>query len=302
MNMEAMGHMEHSTGDIMSAGFANLWSPGLLLIVVIIGWLYSLAVTRWRHRFADTAPVKTSQQVYFYLGLLMYYVAEGSPLSLYSHLYSFSAHMLQQSFLYLVVPPLLLFGLPGWLLRPVLKPKAMKAFMQVFTSPLISLFVFNIVFSFYHIPIIMDTLMANMPLHELYKAIFLLAAFQLWFPVFCPLPEYNRMSELKKMGYIFVNGILLTPACALIIFAGSPLYQAYADVPEQYLFMSVLNDQQLGGVIMKIVQEIVYAVALAYTFFGWYRRERKMEAEEDLMNESLIQHPQAQPSVQMNRA
>jgi putative membrane protein len=157
--------------------------------------------------------------------------------------------------------------------------------MKVATMPLIALFTFNMVFSFYHIPMIMDALMANALLHFIYNAIFMLAAFQMWFPVFGSLPEYNKLSELRTMGYIFVNGILLTPACALIIFAGKPLYASYANVQESYLLMSLIYDQQLGGVIMKIVQEIVYGIALAYVFFRWYRRERREEHEEELASE-----------------
>jgi len=122
-----------------------------------------------------------------------------------------------------------------------------------------------------------------------YRAVFLISAFMLWFPVFCPLPEYNRMSELKRMAYIFLNGVLLTPACALIIFAKAPMYAMYAAVPESLLLLPMLDDQQLGGVIMKIVQEIVYGIALGYTFFRWYRRERKRDEEEDLGNDGYLQ-------------
>jgi putative membrane protein len=296
MNMNNTGTFMHTGHTGMeAAGFAALWNPGLILVVLIIGWLYAMAVNRWRHQFAESSVVTIGQQIYFFSGLFLYYIAEGTPLSYYSHHYSFSAHMLQQSILYMVVPPLVLLGLPGWLLRPLFKPAAMKLFMRLFASPLISLFVFNMVFSFYHIPLIMDKLMTNDLLHGLYNAVFLLSAFQLWFQVFCPLAEYDRLSELRKMGYIFVNGILLTPACALIIFAGQPIYASYAGVPEQFLFMSVIDDQQLGGVIMKIIQELVYGIALAYVFFRWYRRERKEEEEEDLRNESYNQ-----PSVQTN--
>ncbi|OXM84980.1 cytochrome C oxidase assembly protein [Paenibacillus rigui] len=280
-----MGHMGHSAAT-GTAGFAELWSPATLVVLIIIAWLYGMAVRKWRHRIADSEPVKLKHELYFYTGLLLYYIAEGSPLSYYGHHFSFSAHMLQQSILYLIMPSLILLGIPGWLLRPLFRNKAMHNLMKFVTSPLVSLFTFNMVFSFYHIPIIMDTLMANELLHHVYNTVFLLAAFQMWFPVFTPLPEYNKMSELWKMAYIFINGVLLTPACALIIFAGEPMYASYENVSEQFLFMSVLNDQQLGGVIMKIVQEIVYGIALAYTFFRWYRTERKKDEEEDLLMES----------------
>ncbi|ULL19172.1 cytochrome C oxidase assembly protein [Paenibacillus sp. H1-7] len=281
MNTDPTGTLGHS-GHGGVADFASLWSPGLVLVLIVVGWLYGAAIHRHRHRFAESAPVSLKKQFYFYTGLFLFYVAEGSPLYYYAHHYSFSAHMFQQSVLYLIMPPLFLLGTPGWLIRPLFKGKAAQMFMKIWTAPMCSLFVFNLIFSFYHIPMIMDTLMANPLLHEVYNTIFLIAAFQMWFPVFCPLPEFNKISELWKMAYIFINGILLTPACALIIFAGKPLYANYMDVPESYLFMSVLNDQQLGGVIMKIVQEIVYGAALAYTFFRWYRMERKKDEEEEL--------------------
>ena len=75
----------------------------------------------------------------------------------------------------------------------------------------------------------------------------------MWFPVFCPLPELNRLNDLKKMAYIFGNGVLLTPACALIIFADSIIYDMYANVTVPFAHLSPLDDQQLGGVIMKII-------------------------------------------------
>ncbi|PZE19816.1 cytochrome C oxidase assembly protein [Paenibacillus xerothermodurans] len=276
-----MGHLGDTAVGV-GGNFATLWSPALALILIVMGWLYGLTVHRWRHQFTDSSPVGAREQFYFYSGLLLFYVAEGSPLSYYAHHYSFSAHMLQQSISYLIVPPLLLLGTPGWLLRSLFQHAAMQRLINVAASPLVALFVFNFIFSFYHIPMVMDTLMTHPLLHFMYNIIFLLAAFQMWFPVFCPLPEYNKISDLRKMGYIFINGILLTPACALIIFAGKPLYDSYANVPESYLLLTLVNDQQLGGVIMKIVQEIVYGIALGYVFFRWYRRERQRDEEEEL--------------------
>ena len=43
------------------------------------------------------------------------------------------------------------------------------------------------------------------------------------------MPEHQTLSGIKKVGYIFADGILLTPACALIIFADTPMYATYSD-------------------------------------------------------------------------
>lgn len=274
-HVSQMGHEAAPT-------FAQLWSPGLLLLLVAVGVLYTFAVGRWRDRFPDSEPVSLKKKLYFWTGIALWYIAEGTPVAYYGKHYLFSVHMFQQSILYLIMPPFFLVSLPGWLLRAGLKSKGSKRIVSALAHPLFALFFFNFIFSMYHIPMVMDWLMARETIMWLYKAVFLFAAFQMWFLIFCPLPEYNRLSDLKKIGYIFVNGILLTPACALIIFATHPMYEMYASVSEQYLLLPMLDDQQLGGVIMKIVQEIVYGVALAFCFYRWYNRERKKDEEEEI--------------------
>ncbi|MGM2834563.1 cytochrome c oxidase assembly protein, partial [Bacillus cereus group sp. Bce025] len=101
----------------------------------------------------------------------------------------------------------------------------------------------------------------------------------------------------------FANGILLTSACALIIFATAPLFATYTDPaawmkamelcvpagtlsdlnitgPEFLHWMPIVQDQQTGGIIMKIVQEKVYGTIIGYVFFRWARREREKDKEQ----------------------
>jgi len=46
-----------------------------------------------------------------------------------------------------------------------------------------------------------------------------------------------------------------------------------------FLF-SAKEDQQLGGIVMKFIQEGIFASMLAYVFFQWYRKE-KQEDDDD---------------------
>jgi putative membrane protein len=80
------------------------------------------------------------------------------------------------------------------------------------------------------------------------------------------------------------GGGLLLPACALIIFSDSPMYAPFQEGSTLVPILTPLHDQQLGGVLMKITQEISYSIALAYTFFRWVGNERAKErrAREEL--------------------
>lgn len=278
--------------------FRAVWSPFFLGAVLIIGLIYLLLIGPWRHRFADSAGVSTGQKAWFLSGLLIYYMTQGGPMNLLGHLI-FSVHMMNMALVYLVVPLFVLLGLPAWLVRPVVRIKWVKSLLGVMTQPILTVLLFNALFSFYHWPWVLDFIMTHFTVHYLYDTAMLVAAFMMWWPIVTPLPEMERLSNIQKMAYVFANGVLLTPACALITFADHTLYSTFSDPnvwatamgycipggtssellaqfsggPKFFSILSALEDQQLGGVLMKLTQEAVYGSVLAYIFFKWYRKE-----------------------------
>ena len=44
--------------------------------------------------------------------------------------------------------------------------------------------------------------------------------------------------------------------------------------PEMFNLLPVLYDQQTGGVIMKVLQEIIYGVFLYRILMEWYNKEK----------------------------
>ncbi|UII57278.1 cytochrome c oxidase assembly factor CtaG [Cytobacillus spongiae] len=282
-------------------GFQALWSPiyFVSLIAVIVG--YFLITVTFRKRFEGSEPLTRKQGILFTSTILLLYAIKGSPLDLMGHL-MFYAHMIQMALLYLVIPPLLIRSIPNWIWRTILSKKWIGKLFRFFTKPLIALILFNGLFSFYHIPLIFDAIKTDMFLHGFYTTFLFAFAIFMWWPLMNLLEEENKLSGLKKVGYIFADGILLTPACALIIFADTPMYATYSDPsawlvalelcvspttlsslnisgPEMFNSMSLLHDQQTGGVLMKIIQEIVYGVILAQIFFEWFRKEQDEETE-----------------------
>lgn len=269
--------MDWSLLKAMVAGsFVELWSPAVLLVVIALGYLYVKVAGR-----DEELKVTGMRKASFLLGLALFYVTTGSPLNHVGHHYLFSVHMLNQSLLYLVMPIFILYGMPGQMLLKLLRALHLERIVKVAVQPLIALFTFNLLFSLYHVPMVMNRVMENGWQQLIYEVLLLISAFQMWFPIVSRIDGWPELTELKRMAYIFVNGILLTPACALIIFAGKPLYEMYQGVSMPFAQYTVTEDQQLGGVIMKIIQEITYATALAATFFRWFRTERKKEEESE---------------------
>ncbi len=279
-----------------SFGFTALWSPAFFITLVVICVLYFLAMTKYRMKISrDSEPLAKKEIMGMIFFFVLLYILKGSPIDLLGHI-MFSMHMTQMAFLYLVLPPILVTSVPNWLWRKLLSKRFIQRPFHFFTKPLIALFVFNGAFSFYHIPLIFDAVKTDMVLHGLYTAMLFVTAVWMWWPIMNKLEEYQTFYGIKRIGYIFANGILLTPACGLIIFGSSPFYETYTNPvfwlqamelcvpagtlsnlnitgPEMFNTMPLLEDQRTGGVIMKIIQEIVFGVILAKLFFSWYKDE-----------------------------
>lgn len=285
-------------------GFQALWSPNMIIVFIALAIGYLLLTGPWSEKFEEAAPFPAWKKGMFLFGLFLLYLVQEGPLSLLGHL-MFSAHMFNMAVSYIMVPPMLLVGTPGWLIKPIIRFRFIKPF-RFLMHPLLTLVFFNALFSFYHIPDIHDYVMTHYTVHACFYFLMLVTSIMMWWHIINPLPDHKQLSGLKKMGYIFANGVLITPACAMIIFAQSPMYGVFTDPsiwkvamgycvpagqewvlqefqgPQFFMKISALDDQQLGGVIMKLMQETLYGILLLYVFRQWYRTENP-EDDEDLL-------------------
>ncbi|MBS4193861.1 cytochrome c oxidase assembly factor CtaG [Lederbergia citri] len=291
-------------------GFRALWSPYFLLftLLLIAGFFY--ITIKKRHKFKDSEPLKPSQAVLFLLAMILLYIIKGSPVDLVAHI-MFTFHMVQMAFLYLIIPPILIASVPNWLWERIIDLPFIRKIFKFFTKPLIALVLFNGLFSIYHIPLVMDYVKMNFFLHAIYTIILFIFAIFLWWPLINKLPGHHQLHGLKKLGYIIGDGVLLTPACGLIIFAPAAMYATYTDGdmwlkamalcvpgstlsglsisgPELFTNMKAIEDQQLGGVLMKIIQEIVLGFMLIKIFFEWFKKEQ--EDAEKINEAALLQN------------
>ncbi|MDT9723970.1 cytochrome c oxidase assembly factor CtaG [Xylanibacillus composti] len=280
-----------------------MWSPYLMLLLIGVYVVYLLITGPWKHVVGGTEQTSLGKKTLFGLGLLLLYTALGSPLDLMAHI-SFSAHMLSMAVAYIAAPPLLLLGIPNWLYQRILKIRGISR-LSFLMRPIFATILFNGLFSLYHLPVVHDYVMTNYFVHTVYYFVLLVTALMMWWPIVNPLPDTHSLTDLRKLAYVFINGVLLTPACAMIIFADQAMYATYTNAelwaiamgycvpagseailanfggPEFFMSYEPRADQQLGGVIMKLSQEFIYGIILLYIFINWYRKENKEEPIEE---------------------
>lgn len=280
--------------DVQIFGLRALWSPYFALFVLSLGVAYFLITGPYR---GSHHKPTIKQQLFFYSGLILLYVVKGSPVDLLSHI-MLSAHMLQMALLYLAFPIFIIRGIPNWIWEKVIQFPVVDKIFAFFTKPLMSLLVFNSLFAIYHVPAIFDYSKSSQFAHVLISLILLITAFFMWWPIITPLKEENRMNPLVKMAHLIVSTLIISIACALIIFSYDPMYRAYSSegawiqamslcVPQDVLTglapelsgaemfspLTTMEDQQLGGIIMMFLQQIIYGIVLAWIFFSWFSKK-----------------------------
>ena len=288
----------------------DIWSPLFIIATLLIIVCYLGLVGPFREKFEGAAPVSLGRKCSFILGMILLYFVQAGPVNIMSHL-MFSFHMVMMSVSYIIVPPLLMYGVPDWLWRKLLDRPWLRK-LKWLMHPILTALLFNVLFSVYHIPAVHDYVMLHYGVHVFYYVLLFITAVMMWWPVINPVPDWEYMSDVKKMGYIFLNGVLITPACALIIFANVPMYGIYTDAetwasamgycvsgdpatllaafdgPQFFNWFDLTEDQQLGGILMKLVQETMYGAILFFVFSKWFRREGKDDDDVEESTPSML--------------
>lgn len=269
-------HVHHTS--LSEYSWYTLYPPSIYILAIVLAIVYF----RWITRGNNGQNIATGgQKTAFVSALLLLIAIKGTPIQVLGHNYLFSVHMAQMAVLYLMIAPLFILGIPEEKWKTWLnKQTVLVNLFHFLTKPLIALLVFNAAFSLYHSPLVFDNAVSNPIIHYTYHTVLLITAFTMWWPVLCPVKEMDTLSDIKKIGYVFANGVLMTPACALIMFADYQLYETYRNVPQLYAAMTPSEDQHVGGVTMKIFQEVIYAFVLGLIFYRWVKKERVRDKED----------------------
>lgn len=242
--------------------------PTVLTGLLLIGALYLYAIGPWRRR-AGWAPDAARAPVgRFLLGLLLLLVVLQGPLHALGDDYLFSAHMLQHLLVTMVAPPLLLTGLPGWLVDHLLQRRGVLLPARVLTTPLVAFLLFNAVFALWHAPQFYQAALDRPLVHALEHGLLLATALLTWWPIFSPSARLPRAALPLQIVYLFAQTIVPTILGALITFAATPLYPFYAAAPRVW-GLTPLIDQQIAGLIMWLGGAAIMLAVLTARFFRW---------------------------------
>jgi len=207
----------------------------------------------------------------FFAALFVIFASLNGPIHDLSDNYLFSGHMVQHLLLTMLMPPLLIVGVPGWMLRPLLRNRAVSAVARRVTRPISCFVIFNVVIAAWHIPALYNAAMENHDIHIVEHLMFMSAAVLMWWPLISQLPELPRLSYPGQMLYCFLMSIPMSVVAVYITMADSVLYPFYSSAP-RIMKLSPMEDQLLGGLIMWIPGGLLFMVIMSVVFFKWSTR------------------------------
>jgi putative membrane protein len=264
----------HPVAQVGWTNWTIHWST--VIGLVALGALYEWGARRAQRRAlaagADVPALTRGQRAAFYSALCIIFASLNGPLHDLSDYYLFSAHMVQHLLLSLAMPPLMLAGTPGWLLRPLIEHRYIGAFARAVTPPIRCFIIFNLVIALWHLPPMYNTAMEHHSVHIVQHLTFMAASVIMWWPFLSPLPELPRLAYPGQMLYCFLMVIPMSIIAIYIAMADHVLYPAYSIAPRLW-GITPLSDQQIGGLIMWVPGGLLFYVVMTVVFFKWAGRD-----------------------------
>lgn len=256
------------------------WEPSLLLgtAAVIAGYVYAVGPLRIKYQLGPAVPMRRA--LAFFLGVDVIFFALFSPLDALGDSYLFAAHMAQHLLLSLVGPPLMLLGLPAWLLQPLLRHRVTCTVVKGLTHPVVAATLFTANLWLWHAPALYDLTLVNEQVHILSHLLYIATGLLFWWPLLSPVQKgWPPLPLGGKLAYLFFSDMPMVLLGAGLTFS-PPLYAYYQHVPRLF-GLSAATDQQLGGLLMWIVGSIYFIVLASIFFLRWMLKQEEQQRRAD---------------------
>ena len=222
-----------------------------LLTAFLIGsYIYVVRVLGPRAVPAGEPIVTRRQLTCFIAGMLIMLLSTDWPMHDIAEEYLYSVHMFQHMALTYFMPPLVVLATPEWFVRTLVGNGRAYRALRFFTFPVRAGLLFNLGVVISHIPGVVNASVSNGPLHYFVHVLLVVTSILMWMPVCGPLKEL-QMAPMPKMIYLFLNSVVATIPAGWLTFAEGVVYKHY-NIPTRVWGVSVSNDQQIAGAIMKL--------------------------------------------------
>lgn len=260
-----------ATAASIAIGIAVTWGwhidPLIAGGLFLAAWAYATGTARLWTEAGRGAGISVKYAALYGTGLALLIVALLSPVDTFGE-ELFSMHMVQHELLMLVVAPLLVAGRPlaafiwafpaGMRKRVgrLVKSPVVSLPWRALTRPLPAWSIHAAILWGWHAPALFEASLASDAVHTLQHISFLLSALLFWASIIGP----GALRDGEAALYLLASTIHTGMLGALLTFSPRAWYPTYAGRTEAFE-LTLLEDQQLGGLIMWVPAGFVFILA-----------------------------------------
>jgi len=242
--------------------------------LAVLGLLYARRV---RTLAMAGHPVRGWRQACFYSGFVVIGAALTSLGGASQEL--LYAHMIEHLLLGDVAALLIVLGLTGPLLAPVLRIRAFDR-LRALSHPAIAFPLWALDLYIWHVPALYQAALRHSGVHALEHAMFLGLGINMWMCLFGPLPTPSWFGNLGKLFYIVAVRLAGTILGNVFLWSGTVFYPFYLHGDASF-HIAPITDQNLAGAIMMVEESILTLGLFCWLFL---RAAREGEERQDLLD------------------
>ncbi len=258
---------------------------------------YMAGLLRMYRRGGPAGAVTRARIAAFWGGILTIVLALMSPIDAIGQ-QLFSIHMVQHLLLMMVAAPLFAWGQPALVFLWALPLKGRKGIGRAWSGlglrsgvrglmhPLVVWLLFSGLFVFWHCPRPYTWALHNDAVHAVEHLCFFVTALMFWTLVF-ERDGHRRFGYGGSLVFVATTAVLSSLPGALMVLAPGPLYPAHSEGVAEW-HMTLLQDQQLAGIIMWVPAASVYLAAFCYLFIRWLNEPRNHRGHATLLPALLL--------------
>ena len=237
----------------------------------------AMYLVRARRLAAQDRPVARWRQWCWYGGLAMIVVALCSPLgSLSDEL--FGAHMAEHLLIADLGALLLVLGLTGPLLAPLLRAPLL-GWMRALAHPVPAFALWAADLLFWHLAGPHEAAVRNDAVHAIQHMLFVGLGINMWMALLGPLPKPAWFGNAAKLGYIVAVRLTSTALANVFVWSDSAFYAVYRD-GERAHDITPQADQVVAGSIMMVEGSILTLCLFCWLFL---RSAREGQERQELL-------------------
>jgi putative membrane protein len=255
----------------ISADVSSLFQLGPLALLAV------LYAKRVRTLALDGRDVPGWRQACFYGGFVVIAAALTSLGSASQEL--LYVHMIEHLLLGDIAALLIVLGLTGPLIAPILKIAFFNR-LRVLAHPLIAFPLWAIDLYVWHLPTLYQAALRHSGIHALEHAMFLGLGINMWMCLFGPLPMPSWFGNGAKLAYIVAVRLTGTVLGNIFLWSGTVFYPFYLH-GDAIHHISPLADQNIAGAIMMVEESLLTLGLFCWLFL---RTAKEGEERQDLLD------------------